>query len=81
MSRENVEVILRGVEAANRRDVDAFVADVSPDVEWEDSIFWSEGSRTYRGIGELREWFNQVVIEPWESLRIEIEEITEAPDD
>ncbi len=81
MSEENVEIILRGVEAANRRDADAFVADLSPDVEWENSIFWSEGSRTYRGIGELREWFNQVVIEPWETLRIEIEEITEAPDD
>jgi ketosteroid isomerase-like protein len=81
MAKENVENILRGVEAANRGDVDAFVADASPDVEWEDSIFWSERPRTYRGIGELREWFNQVVIEPWESLRIEISEITEASDD
>jgi ketosteroid isomerase-like protein len=81
MSRENVEIILRGVDAANRRDVEAFVADVSPDVEWEDSIFFTEGSRTYRGIAELREWFNQVVIEPWASLRIEIEEITETSDD
>ena len=27
MSQENVEIIVRGVEAVNRRDVDAFVAD------------------------------------------------------
>jgi ketosteroid isomerase-like protein len=76
MSQENVEVVLQGIEALNRRDVDAFVALVSPDVEWEDSAFWSEHARIYRGEAELREWFDQVVLEPWESIHFEIEEIT-----
>ena len=82
MSQENVEKIaLQQVDAVNRADADAFIATTSPDVEWEDSIFWSEGVRTYRGREELREWFNQVVVEPWESLQCGVEEIVEAPDD
>jgi ketosteroid isomerase-like protein len=81
MSQENVEVVLQGIEAFNRRDVDAFVATASPDIEWEDSVFWTEPARTYRGETELREWFNQVVVEPWESVHFEVEEITEAGDD
>ena len=80
MSKENSEIVLQLIEAVNRRDVDAFVALVSPDVEWEDSSFWSEPARIYRGRGELREWFNQIV-EPWESLHFEVEEITEATHD
>jgi ketosteroid isomerase-like protein len=81
MSQENVEVVLQGIEALNRRDVDAFVALGSPDVEWEDSVFWSEHARIYTGEAELREWFNQVVLEPWKSIHFEVEEITEAGDD
>jgi ketosteroid isomerase-like protein len=81
MSQENVEVVLQGIEALNRRDVDAFVALGSPDVEWEDSVFWSEHARIYTGEAELREWFNQVVLEPWDSIHFEVEEITEAGDD
>ena len=80
MSKENSEIVLQLIEAVNRRDVDAFVALVSPDVEWEDSSFWSEPARIYSGRGELREWFNQIV-EPWESLHFEVEEITEATND
>jgi hypothetical protein len=33
MSQENIDVILKAVEALNRRDADAFVAGFSPDVE------------------------------------------------
>ncbi|MEK6326425.1 MAG: nuclear transport factor 2 family protein [Actinomycetota bacterium] len=80
MSRENSGIALQLIEASNRRDVDAFLALVSPDVEWEDPVFWSEVSQTYRGRAEVRAWFNRVV-EPWESLHFEVEEITETPDD
>jgi ketosteroid isomerase-like protein len=80
MSPENVEVVLKGVQAINRQDADAFVALFSPDVEWEDAIFWSGVARTYRGRAELREWFN-AVLEPWEGFHCEVDEITEAADD
>jgi ketosteroid isomerase-like protein len=79
MSQENSEVILQQARAFNRRDVEGFVALVSPDVEWEDSAWWSETARIYRGRAGVREWFNQI-LEPWESLLIRIGEITEAAD-
>jgi len=79
MSRENVEIAQQQIEAINRRDADAFVALVSPDVEWEDSVFWSEPARVYRR-AELREWFNKI-LEPWASFHLEVEEITETVDD
>jgi ketosteroid isomerase-like protein len=80
MSEENVEVVLDSADAFNRQDADAFVAFASPDVEWEDPLFWTGLPRTYRGKAELREWFNQVR-EPWDSIHVEVEEITEAADD
>lgn len=60
--------------------MDAFVALASEDVEWEDSMFWSEPTRIYRGRAELREWLDRV-LEPWDSLHFEVEEMTEAADD
>ncbi len=80
MSQENVEIVRRVVDAANRRDADAFVATVSPDVEWEDTVFWTEGARTFQGRAGVRDWFNEVVIEPWESVRVEADEVTDVSD-
>ena len=80
MSQENVEVALRHVEALRRRDVDALIALVSPDVKWEDAIFWTEPTHVYGGEAALRAWF-QAVVEPWESIDAEVEEVTEAGDD
>jgi ketosteroid isomerase-like protein len=80
MSQKNSEIALQQIDALNRGDVDAFVDLVSPDVEWEDAMFWSEPMRIHRGKAELGEWLNQV-LEPWESFHIEVEEIREAADD
>ena len=80
MSQENVEVVWRQVEAFNRRDVDAIVALVSPDVAWKDSVFFSEPARIYKGRAAFREWLDRV-LEPWESFHARVEEITEAPGD
>ena len=80
MSQENVKLVLEVVDAFNREDRDAFVALASADVEWEDAIFWSQTARTYRGRAELRAWFDQVV-EPWERIHLDVDEITAAADD
>ena len=81
MSEENVELILQGIEAVNCQDAEAFVATANPDIEWEDAVFGSESARVYRGKAELREWFNKVVVEPWESLHCELAEIIETTTD
>jgi uncharacterized protein len=79
--QQHIDITLRQVDAVNRRDAEAFVATVSPDVEWEDALYWSDVSRTYRGRAEVREWFNEVVVEPWDSLQCGVEEVAEAADD
>ena len=81
MSQENVEVVWRGIEALNRRDVDAFVLTASPDVEWEDSVFGRSMPGSTRGKRNFESGSNQVVVEPWESIHFEVEEITEVGDD
>jgi ketosteroid isomerase-like protein len=80
MSYEDVEIVRRVVDAVNRRDADAFIAALTPDVEWEDTLFGTEGGRTYRGAAEVREWLNEVW-QPWESLHMEVLEFTPGPDD
>jgi ketosteroid isomerase-like protein len=80
MSEENVEIVLQQMDAFNRRDPDAFVALLSPDVEWEDPTFWSEGARTYHGRAEVREWLNRI-LEPWDSIHIKANEIAQTSDD
>ena len=81
MSQENVDLIMRVADAATRQDVDAFLATVSPDVEWEDAMFWSEPMRVYRGREEVGEWFERAVVETWESVRLEVEEVVPAGED
>ena len=82
MSRENVEVVRQGVEAMNRRDRDAFLACLHPDVEWEESGDVLPGLRgVYRGRAEMSRWFEEALLDVWENFQIEIEEITDGTDD
>ena len=81
MSRENAEIIRRAVAAMNRRDLDAFIACLHPDVEWEESTDAFPGlTGTYCGRARVRRWAEQAVLELWASLELEIEEITETGD-
>ena len=57
MSRENVATFRRAVEAYNRRDVEALVADTHPDSEWRPAILMKlRGKDTvYRGHEGVRQ--------------------------
>jgi ketosteroid isomerase-like protein len=78
MSQENVEIVRELVDAVNRRDLDAFVACLRPDVEWEENPDIPRLRGVYRGRAEVREWVEEAFLEVWESFHIEGEEITEA---
>jgi ketosteroid isomerase-like protein len=71
---------LRALDAWNRRDVDAFVALVSPDVVWEENPELPGLREVYRGRAEVRAWMEEV-LEVVESPQLELEEITELGDD
>ena len=82
MSEENVERVREATDAANRRDFDAFVALVSPDVVWESRSSSSfPGFRdVYRGRAEVREWVAEA-LEVIEDAQTEVEEIEDLGDD
>jgi ketosteroid isomerase-like protein len=80
MSQENIELVLRQADAANRRDPEAFLALLSEDVEWEEDPAGFPGLRSvYRGPREVREWFRDVVLELWEDFDFRHHEVAEAP--
>jgi ketosteroid isomerase-like protein len=59
MSQENVEIVRRLIEAWNRRDLDGAVQDLGPDaeVDWSQSLGVQRG--VYRGIGEIRRFWEE----------------------
>jgi ketosteroid isomerase-like protein len=62
MSRENVEAFRRFADANNRRDVEAMLAELDADVEWQSAILGSlEGQATvHRGHDGVREVFRDL---------------------
>jgi ketosteroid isomerase-like protein len=74
MSQENVEIA--GDGCFNRRDFDAFVARVRPDIEWDDTEGFPGVRGLYRGRAGIREW-REAWLEVWESFHFDVEEITE----
>jgi ketosteroid isomerase-like protein len=62
MSQENVDAFKRGIEAGNRRDWDALLEGLHPEVEWHPALLASLEGRAavYRGHDGVREWFQSV---------------------
>jgi ketosteroid isomerase-like protein len=56
MSKENVEAYKRAAEAANRRDIEALMEELDPEVEWYSAVV-GMGSEVYRGAEGIREMF------------------------
>ena len=82
MSQENVELALKVTDALSRRDEEAFLACLSPDVQWEENTPIYAGLRhVYRGREGARVWFNEALMEFWDALQAEVEETIEGSDD
>ena len=79
MSDENVEVVRKLIDAFNRGGVDAWLAFLSPEVEWE-SLPLVGFREVYRGRSGAREWLEQL-LEVFEEARLGIEETTALSDD
>jgi ketosteroid isomerase-like protein len=79
MSQENVEIARESFEAVSRRDVDAFLSSLHPDVEWDDSEGFPGLQGVYRGRAGVRSWL-EAFSEAWESFHGEVEQITEVSD-
>ena len=55
MSQRNIRLLRRFIASFNERDLDAMLARIHPDVEWE-SAFAALSGATYRGHEGVREW-------------------------
>jgi ketosteroid isomerase-like protein len=74
MSEENVEIVRRGYEALNQRDVDQFLSYFAPDTEVDFSESIGPFSDVYRGHAEVKTFWESF-FEAWEEVRWEIDEL------
>jgi ketosteroid isomerase-like protein len=80
MSKQNIELALDALDSFKRRDIDAFVTFLSPDVVWEENPELPGLRDVYRGRAEVRDWV-LAVHEVLENLHVEITELTELGND
>ncbi len=72
MSRQNVEILRRAIDAYNARDVEAFIAYCDPGIELH-SAFAAVGGAIYHGHDGMREFFRDLQ-EVWgDEVRVEPE--------
>ena len=72
----------KAIDALNRRDFDAFLAFLGPDVVWEALEGVSGIGELFRGRAEVREWIALMLEDTEEgSLHAEIEQIADLGDD
>src|SRR5687767_747754 len=66
MSHENVELMRQGIDAMNRRDFDAVLGSMDPEVKFEHRLASLEG--TFVGIDGIRRWFAELerIFESWD---------------
>jgi ketosteroid isomerase-like protein len=72
LSKKNICLLRRFIASFNKRDLEAMIARIDPDVEWQ-SAFAALSGATYRGHEGIREWHRDMQ-EAWgEQIRVEVE--------
>jgi ketosteroid isomerase-like protein len=81
MSEQNIAAFKRGLDAANRRDFDAVLDELDPEVEWHPvlPVLLGGEATVYRGHEGARELFRDVY-EVFTEFRVEISTIRELDD-
>jgi len=79
LSQENVELSRRAVDAFNRRDLDAFLALMDPDVVFTTLVLGLEGGGPDRGHKGIRRWWERL-FGVFPDFTSEIEEIRDLGD-
>jgi len=79
MSQENVELAKRGVDALNRRDLDAFAEHCTADVEWFPSMAGTIEGGSYKGREGMERYFEHYE-ETWERFRVHNDEYRSVDD-
>ena len=77
MSQENMEIVRAAVDAWNRGVWDEALTYTSPDFELDNSSLAVEWRGVHRGSDQMRR-NSERFVEPWEWVRIDIDELIEA---
>jgi ketosteroid isomerase-like protein len=80
MSRENVEVVRRGIAAFNAEDTTRFLASWDADCEFFTVTGSQMNATPYRGHEGIRQ-YREESAETWKELRLDTEQILEGEDD
>jgi ketosteroid isomerase-like protein len=81
MSDENVALVRKAIDALNRRDFDAMLAFLSPDVVWEALEGVSGIGELFRGRAEVREWIALMLENTEEGVHAEVKQMADLGDD
>ena len=76
MSQENIEVVRRGIAAWSSGDDEAALQDIDPEIVWQLPGIFPGFESEYRGHAGVRRFW-KAFREPWESIAIEPQEVTE----
>ena len=81
MSEENVEAFKRFSDANNRRDVEALLAELDADVEWQSAVLGSLGGEAtvHRGHDGVREMLRDLY-EAFSEFRVEFSDVRDLGD-
>jgi ketosteroid isomerase-like protein len=79
MSEENVKLAYRGHETFNRRDLEAFLAQMDPDTEFMPYEVAVQGGNPYRGLAGMKAWW-QETLEVIPDFRVDLEEARDLGD-
>jgi ketosteroid isomerase-like protein len=80
MSRENVEIAKRVIDAFNRRDVEAIFECVDPHIEWFPAVPVSFGGGALQGRKGIESYLRDV-IDTWEEYRVLSEDFRDLGED
>jgi ketosteroid isomerase-like protein len=76
---DNARVALKGAEALSDRDLEAVLEVADPDIEFVTHPGFVGQEPVYRGHEGVRRWLK--TLEPWESFRVEVEELIDTSED
>jgi ketosteroid isomerase-like protein len=81
MSQENLDAFSQGTDAYNRRDFEAWLAELDPEVEWQSALptLLTTGGGVYRGHEGLREMLRELD-DALDELTVEYSEIRDLGD-
>jgi ketosteroid isomerase-like protein len=79
MSQQNVEMVRRGLDAWNRRDWEAGLADLDPDIVWRTSGVVPDLETSYRGHDGVMEFW-RAWTDSWDHISVDTEELVDLGD-